>query len=54
MSYFLSLGNDAMNAASWIEGFLNGSGLIIIHEPKIWNILDNWVELLDIKNEVLV
>ena len=47
MSYFLSLGNDAMNAASWIEGFLNGSGLIIIHEPKIWNILDNWVELLE-------
>jgi hypothetical protein len=47
MSYFLSLGNEAADAANWIEGFLSGSGLVIIHEPKIWNILDNWVERLD-------
>lgn len=49
MSYFLSTGNEVYNAANWIEGFLDGSGLIIIHEPKIWNILDRWVDELDME-----
>ncbi len=47
MSFYLSLGNDPTNAAKWIEGFLNGSGLLIIHNLKLWNILDAWVNNID-------
>ncbi len=43
MSYALSRGNDSSKAAHWVEGFLNGSGLLLIHHPGLWNILDEWV-----------
>ena len=48
MSYFLSVGNDPTNSANWIEGFLDGSGLLVIHNLKLWNILDAWVNRIDI------
>jgi hypothetical protein len=49
MSYFLSVGNDPTNAANWMEGFLSGSGLLIIHNIKLWNILDNWVNSINME-----
>jgi len=44
MSLALSLGNDREQAAYWVEGFLHGSGLLIIHNPKLWNILNEWID----------
>jgi len=52
MRYHLSKGNDTKHAAAWIEGFLYGSGLLLIHNPLLWNILDEWInemEWLDFK-----
>ena len=43
MSYALSKGNDIFQAAYWLEGFLHGSGLLLILNPALWNILDEWV-----------
>ena len=43
MSYALSKGNDIFQAAYWLEGFLHGSGLLLILNPALWNILDDWV-----------
>lgn len=43
MHYALSRANDPIAAAQWIEGFLHGSGLLLIHNPRLWNILDQWV-----------
>lgn len=43
MHYALSRGNDPADAAHWVEGFLYGSGLLLIHHPGLWNILDEWV-----------
>lgn len=43
MSYALSQGNDTTDAALWIEGFLFGSGLLLIHNPVLWKVLDDWV-----------
>ncbi len=47
MHYALSQGNTVPNAAYWIEGFLHGSGLLLIHNPDLWQVLDNWVEDMD-------
>ncbi len=44
MSLNLSLGNELAQAANWLEGFLEGSGLLLIHHQKLWNILDEWVK----------
>ncbi len=40
----LSKGNNQLDAAYWIAGFLHGSGLILIHDPSLWNVIDTWVE----------
>jgi hypothetical protein len=49
MSYYLSIGNNPTNAANWLEGFLSGSGLLVIHNIKLWNILDAWVNSIDME-----
>lgn len=47
MRYHLSKGNDTLHSAAWIEGFLYGSGLLLIHNPLLWNIFDEWIEELE-------
>ena len=46
MSLALSSGNAPPHAAAWIEGFLKGSGLILLHDDNLWSILDEWVTQL--------
>lgn len=50
MRYSLSAANETMDAARWIEGFLYGSGLLLIHQPDLWNILDEWIDELPMDN----
>ena len=49
MRYALSQGNDSMDAALWLEGFLFGSGLLLIHNPVLWKALDDWITELPIE-----
>ena len=44
MYLMLSVGNDTTSAANWLEGFLHGSGLLLIHNMDLWNILDKWID----------
>ncbi len=44
MYLMLSVGNDTTSAANWLEGFLHGSGLLLIHNMDLWNILDQWID----------
>ncbi|MEM9918509.1 MAG: DUF5682 family protein [Bacteroidota bacterium] len=44
MSFSLSRANDTTDAALWVEGFLHGSGLLLIHNPGLWRIMDEWVD----------
>jgi hypothetical protein len=44
MRYALSPANDRQYAVLWLEGFLSGSGLLLIHQPLLWQILDDWVQ----------
>ncbi len=32
-----------MDFALWLEGFLDGSGLLLIHNPSFWTVLDEWI-----------
>ena len=49
MRYALSQGSDVKYAAAWLEGFLNGSGLLLIHHESLWRILDEWVEEIEME-----
>ncbi|HEY4388339.1 MAG TPA: DUF5682 family protein, partial [Ktedonobacteraceae bacterium] len=37
---------DAPQAASWIEGVLQGSALLILHQDNLWRALDRWLSEL--------
>lgn len=39
----LSLANEPAQAAAWVEGFLQGSGLLLLHDDGIWQVLDDWL-----------
>ncbi len=39
----LSPGSDPARAAAWLEGFLRGSGQLLLHDMTLWSILDEWV-----------
>jgi hypothetical protein len=42
----LSTATDPTQAAAWIEGFLSGSGLLLLHNPALWQLLEDWMLLL--------
>lgn len=46
MSLALSRGNDPAEAAGWLEGFLTGSGMVLLHDDRLWSLLDEWVSEL--------
>jgi hypothetical protein len=45
-SWALSKGNEAVFSAAWLEGFLKGSGTILIYDNQLWNLVFNWVSTL--------
>ena len=42
-SLSLSPGNPPGQAAAWTEGFLSGSGTILIHDEKLLGLIDGWL-----------
>ncbi|MDX2232644.1 MAG: DUF5682 family protein [Leptolyngbyaceae cyanobacterium bins.349] len=46
LSFALSTASAPTQAAAWIEGFLSGSGLLLLHNPALWQVLDDWVSQL--------
>ncbi len=51
-SYHLSANNPPNEVAAWLEGFLKGSGMILIYDNKLWNLLYNWI--LDLPHDVFM
>ncbi|WP_255392529.1 DUF5682 family protein [Kineosporia sp. A_224] len=39
----LSVGADAPAKAAWVEGFLAGGGLLLVHDADLLALLDRWV-----------
>lgn len=54
-SYHMSASNTPGVSAAWLEGFLKGSGTILLIDEELWSVVNNWVASLDetIFNEVL-
>jgi hypothetical protein len=46
MSLALSTANEPTQAAAWIEGFLRGSGLLLLHDEVLWRVIDEWLVTL--------
>ena len=47
MSSRLSIGVSPADKAAWAEGFLSGSGLLLVHDPDLLAVLDGWVASID-------
>lgn len=49
--YFaMSTGTAPAIAASWLEGFLKGSGTLLLLDNDLWTVVNNWVVQLDEEN----
>lgn len=46
MGLACSSANEPSQVAAWVEGFLQGSGLLLLHDDKLWQLLDQWVTTL--------
>lgn len=47
MGLALSPGVEPSHAAAWVEGFLGGSGQVLLHDTRLWQVLDEWVAGLE-------
>jgi hypothetical protein len=45
-SLALSRAHAPEKAASWLDGFIRGSGLLLLHDDSLWKVLDDWVTSL--------
>ncbi|WP_308126168.1 DUF5682 family protein [Nonomuraea ceibae] len=43
MSRAMSRGGPPARAAAWIEGFLAGGGLLLVHDPRLLGLVDAWL-----------
>ncbi|MEM8531683.1 MAG: DUF5682 family protein [Chloroflexota bacterium] len=43
VSLALSTASAPAQAAAWVEGLLTGSGLLLLHDNTLWQILDTWI-----------
>jgi hypothetical protein len=39
----LSRGADAASSAAWVQGFLERSGLVLLHDPALLGLVDDWL-----------
>lgn len=46
-SYAMSSAVEPGIVASWLEGFLKGSGTLLLIDESLWSVINNWVEHLD-------
>lgn len=43
MALHLSAGSDPARAAAWLEGFLNGNATVLLHDARVWALMDGWL-----------
>jgi hypothetical protein len=43
MNAALSAAVEPAQAAAWIDGFIRGSGQVLLHNSELWQVLDFWV-----------
>ena len=50
LNFGLSKAQTKQAAALWIEGFLFGSGQLLIHQQELWEMINNWLNSLMIED----
>ncbi|MBW1596557.1 DUF5682 family protein [Streptomyces sp. JJ38] len=43
MGLALSPGTGSVEAAAWLEGFLSGGGLLLVHDERLLSLVDGWL-----------
>ncbi|MFV0458363.1 MAG: DUF5682 family protein [Actinomycetales bacterium] len=43
LSRALSIGSDPAHKAAWVEGFLAGSGVLLVHDRDLLGLVDDWI-----------
>src|SRR5258708_28964288 len=43
MARAVSVGETPARAAAWIEGFLSGNGLVLVHDDPLLRLVDGWI-----------
>ena len=43
----LSLAADPQRAAAWLDGFLAGDAVLLLHDPDVFGVVDRWLSGLD-------
>lgn len=43
----LSPGAEPLEAAQWLDGFLNRNATVLLHDDAVWQMIDAWVVALD-------
>jgi len=43
MRLVLTVGVAPAHAAAWVEGFLGGGGLLLVHDPTLLSLVDSWL-----------
>ncbi|SEW57327.1 DUF5682 family protein [Chitinophaga arvensicola] len=51
-SVSMSVANPPAVAAAWLEGFLRGSGTLLLLDEELWNMVHNWVSQLE--NDIFI
>jgi Family of unknown function (DUF5682) len=46
MSYFLANTQPPADVAFWLQGFLKNSGMLLLYDNRLWNLLYQWVAQL--------
>lgn len=52
LSRTLSIAEDPPRAAAWVEGFVAGSGQLLLHDEMLWRLVDEW--LVHLRDETFV
>ncbi|MBB4845375.1 hypothetical protein HNP55_003925 [Paucibacter oligotrophus] len=39
----LSSGAEPARAAAWLDGFLNRNAVVLLHDAKVWRLVDDWL-----------
>lgn len=50
IAFSLSSSDDAREGAFWLEGFLHGSGAVLLHHLQLWQVLNEWVAEISMEN----
>jgi hypothetical protein len=47
LTFELSRGAEPSHGAAWIEGFLQNSGILLLHNENLWACIDQWISSIN-------